>query len=111
MSLSVMESSGHFLPWSQGLEQTQLCHLTVSALRVVRNQRLAERRGKGPGMFTQVSHPAFQMLLIFQALEAILLRTASDLSHLHMVGTSVVKKLLGSHMKLLGESLYASGYR
>lgn len=62
-------------------------------------------------MFTQVSHPAFQMLLIFQALEAILLRTASDLSHLHMVGTSVVKKLLGSHMKLLGESLYASGYR
>lgn len=51
------------------------------------------------------------MLLIFQALEAILLRTASDLSHLHMVGTSIVKKLLGSHMKLLGESLYASGYR
>ncbi|XP_049623804.1 nucleolar pre-ribosomal-associated protein 1-like, partial [Suncus etruscus] len=55
--------------------------------------------------------PESEMLLIYQALEAILLRTASDLSHLHMVGTSIVKKLLGSHMKLLGESLYASGYR
>lgn len=52
-----------------------------------------------------------QMLLIFQVFEAILLRTASDLAHFHVVGSNVVKKLLNNHMKLLCESLYASGYR
>lgn len=51
------------------------------------------------------------MLLIFQAFEAILLRTAGDLSHFHVVGTNIVKKLMNNHMKLICESLYASGYR
>ncbi|XP_034371344.1 nucleolar pre-ribosomal-associated protein 1 [Arvicanthis niloticus] len=55
--------------------------------------------------------PESEMLLIFQAFEAILLRTASDLTHFHVVGTNIVKKLLHNHMKLLCESLYASGYR
>nr|XP_019585736.1 PREDICTED: nucleolar pre-ribosomal-associated protein 1 [Rhinolophus sinicus] len=55
--------------------------------------------------------PESEMLLIFQAFEAILLRTASDLSHFHVVGTNVVKKLMNNHMKLICESLYASGYR
>lgn len=51
------------------------------------------------------------MLLVFQVFEAILLRTASDLSHFHVVGTNIVKKLMNNHMKLICESLYASGYR
>ncbi|XP_021040517.1 nucleolar pre-ribosomal-associated protein 1 [Mus caroli] len=55
--------------------------------------------------------PESEMLLIFQAFEAILLRTASDLTHFHVVGANIVKKLLYNHMKLLCESLYASGYR
>uniref|UniRef100_A0A5F9DR07 URB1 ribosome biosis homolog n=1 Tax=Oryctolagus cuniculus TaxID=9986 RepID=A0A5F9DR07_RABIT len=55
--------------------------------------------------------PESEMLLIFQVLEAILLRTASDLSHYHVAGTHIVKKLLNNHMKLICESLYASGYR
>uniref|UniRef100_A0A8C6HE44 URB1 ribosome biogenesis 1 homolog (S. cerevisiae) n=1 Tax=Mus spicilegus TaxID=10103 RepID=A0A8C6HE44_MUSSI len=55
--------------------------------------------------------PESEMLLIFQAFEAILLRTASDLTHFHVVGANIVKKLLYNHVKLLCESLYASGYR
>uniref|UniRef100_A0A452ESC1 URB1 ribosome biosis homolog n=1 Tax=Capra hircus TaxID=9925 RepID=A0A452ESC1_CAPHI len=55
--------------------------------------------------------PESEMLLIFQVFEAILLRTASDLSHFHVVGTNIVKKLMNNHMKLICESLYASGYR
>ncbi|XP_006983601.1 nucleolar pre-ribosomal-associated protein 1 isoform X1 [Peromyscus maniculatus bairdii] len=55
--------------------------------------------------------PESEMLLIFQVFEAILLRTASDLAHFHVVGINIVKKLLNNHMKLLCESLYASGYR
>ncbi|XP_012587730.1 PREDICTED: nucleolar pre-ribosomal-associated protein 1 isoform X2 [Condylura cristata] len=55
--------------------------------------------------------PESERLLIFQVFEAILLRTASDLSHFHVVGTNIVKKLLNSHMKLICESLYAAGYR
>nr|XP_058921641.1 nucleolar pre-ribosomal-associated protein 1 isoform X2 [Kogia breviceps] len=55
--------------------------------------------------------PESEMLLIFQVFEAILLRTASDLSHFHAVGTNIVKKLMNNHMKLICESLYASGYR
>nr|XP_045005355.1 nucleolar pre-ribosomal-associated protein 1 isoform X2 [Jaculus jaculus] len=55
--------------------------------------------------------PESEMLLIFQAFEAILLRTASDLSHFHVVGTNIVKKLMNNHMKLICESLYAAGYR
>ncbi|KAM6161615.1 nucleolar pre-ribosomal-associated protein 1 [Erethizon dorsatum] len=55
--------------------------------------------------------PESEVLLIFQVFEAILLRTASDLSHFHVVGTNIVKKLMNNHMKLIYESLYASGYR
>ncbi|XP_020764535.2 LOW QUALITY PROTEIN: nucleolar pre-ribosomal-associated protein 1 [Odocoileus virginianus] len=55
--------------------------------------------------------PESEMLLVFQVFEAILLRTASDLSHFHVVGTNIVKKLMNNHMKLICESLYASGYR
>ncbi|XP_023561351.1 nucleolar pre-ribosomal-associated protein 1 isoform X2 [Octodon degus] len=55
--------------------------------------------------------PESEVLLIFQVLEAILLRTASDLSHFHVAGTNIVKKLMNNHMKLICESLYASGYR
>uniref|UniRef100_H0V8H5 URB1 ribosome biosis homolog n=1 Tax=Cavia porcellus TaxID=10141 RepID=H0V8H5_CAVPO len=55
--------------------------------------------------------PESEVLLILQVFEAILLRTASDLSHFHVVGTNIVKKLLNNHMKLICESLYASGYR
>ncbi|XP_006862589.1 PREDICTED: nucleolar pre-ribosomal-associated protein 1 [Chrysochloris asiatica] len=56
-------------------------------------------------------HPESETQLIFQVFEAILLRTASDLSHFHVVGTNIVKKLMNNHMKLICESLYASGYR
>lgn len=61
--------------------------------------------------FVSISLLSLQMLLIFQVVEAILLRTASDLSHFHVVGTNIVKKLMNNHMKLICESLYASGYR
>ncbi|XP_063495409.1 nucleolar pre-ribosomal-associated protein 1 isoform X3 [Symphalangus syndactylus] len=55
--------------------------------------------------------PESETMLILQVFEAILLRTASDLSHFHVVGTNIVKKLMNNHMKLICESLYASGYR
>ncbi|XP_051006192.1 nucleolar pre-ribosomal-associated protein 1 [Acomys russatus] len=55
--------------------------------------------------------PESEVLLIFQVFEAILLRTASDLAHFHVVGTNIVKKLMNNHMKIICESLYASGYR
>uniref|UniRef100_A0A8B9KDL0 URB1 ribosome biogenesis homolog n=1 Tax=Astyanax mexicanus TaxID=7994 RepID=A0A8B9KDL0_ASTMX len=45
------------------------------------------------------------LMLIFRSLELILLRTASDLSHFSMVGTTVVKKILSTHAKLLQSSL------
>ncbi|KAM7034097.1 nucleolar pre-ribosomal-associated protein 1-like [Acridotheres tristis] len=47
------------------------------------------------------------MLLIFQALEAILLRTASDLSHFSVVGMNIVQKLIRSYMKLIYAALYS----
>ncbi|NXN37943.1 NPA1P protein, partial [Rhinoptilus africanus] len=52
-----------------------------------------------------------EMLLIFQALEAILLRTASDLSHFSVVGVNIVKKLIHSHMKLIYAALYSENPR
>ncbi|NXC43094.1 NPA1P protein, partial [Penelope pileata] len=52
-----------------------------------------------------------QMILIFQALEAILLRTASDLSHFSVVGTNIVKRLIHSYMKLVYAALYSENYR
>ncbi|KAJ3591352.1 hypothetical protein NHX12_009297, partial [Muraenolepis orangiensis] len=45
-----------------------------------------------------------ETMLVFQSLEMILLRTASDLSHLSMVGNTVVKKLC-STMRVVQESL------
>ncbi|KAM6291490.1 nucleolar pre-ribosomal-associated protein 1 [Porphyrio hochstetteri] len=55
--------------------------------------------------------PEGQMLLIFQALEAILLRTASDLSHFSVVGMNIVKKLIHSYMRLVYAALYSENYR
>ncbi|XP_014745884.1 PREDICTED: nucleolar pre-ribosomal-associated protein 1, partial [Sturnus vulgaris] len=51
--------------------------------------------------------PESEMLLIFQALEAILLRTASDLSHFSVVGMNIVKKLIHSYVKLIYAALYS----
>ncbi|NXU49444.1 NPA1P protein, partial [Turnix velox] len=52
-----------------------------------------------------------EMQLIFQALEAILLRTASDLSHFSVVGMNIVKKLIHSYMKLVYTALYSQDSR
>lgn len=52
-----------------------------------------------------------QMLLIFQALECILLRTASDLSHFCTVGMNVIRKMISSHMKLIYAALYSENHR
>ncbi|XP_051521576.1 nucleolar pre-ribosomal-associated protein 1 isoform X2 [Myxocyprinus asiaticus] len=57
------------------------------------------------------NHSESEMMLIFQSLEMILLRTASDLSHLSMVGSNIVRKTLSTHMKLLLSSLYSNNYR
>uniref|UniRef100_A0A8C3PRY3 URB1 ribosome biogenesis homolog n=1 Tax=Calidris pygmaea TaxID=425635 RepID=A0A8C3PRY3_9CHAR len=51
-----------------------------------------------------------EMLLIFEALEAILLRTASDLSHFSVVGMNIVKKLIHSYMKLVYAALYSENH-
>ncbi|KAM9439632.1 nucleolar pre-ribosomal-associated protein 1 [Clarias gariepinus] len=48
-----------------------------------------------------------ELMLIFQSLELILLRTASDLSRFNLMGSSIVKKTVSSHMKLLQSSLYS----
>ncbi|XP_070799661.1 nucleolar pre-ribosomal-associated protein 1 [Pituophis catenifer annectens] len=55
--------------------------------------------------------PDSEMLLIFQALENILLRTASDLSHFRVVGMNIVKKLINSYMKLIYAALYSETHR
>uniref|UniRef100_A0A8C4SW97 URB1 N-terminal domain-containing protein n=1 Tax=Erpetoichthys calabaricus TaxID=27687 RepID=A0A8C4SW97_ERPCA len=52
-----------------------------------------------------------EMILIFMTLEAILLRTASDLSHFSMVGAAIVKKLLTCHMKHIYSALYSENNR
>ncbi|NWI14970.1 NPA1P protein, partial [Crypturellus soui] len=52
-----------------------------------------------------------EMLLIFQALEAILLRTASDLSHFSVVGMNIVKKLIHAYMRLVYAALYSENHR
>uniref|UniRef100_A0A8C4VFM0 URB1 ribosome biosis homolog n=1 Tax=Gopherus evgoodei TaxID=1825980 RepID=A0A8C4VFM0_9SAUR len=51
------------------------------------------------------------MLLIFRALEAILLRTASDLCHFSVVGMNIVKKLINSYMRLIYAALYSESHR
>uniref|UniRef100_A0A672TFE9 URB1 ribosome biosis homolog n=1 Tax=Strigops habroptila TaxID=2489341 RepID=A0A672TFE9_STRHB len=55
--------------------------------------------------------PESEMLLIFQALEAILLRTASDLSHFSAVGMNIVKKLIHSYMRLVYAALNSENHR
>nr|XP_014342489.1 PREDICTED: nucleolar pre-ribosomal-associated protein 1 [Latimeria chalumnae] len=52
-----------------------------------------------------------EMLLVFQTLEAILLRTASDLSHFSVVGMNIVKKLIHGYMQLLYGALQSESYR
>uniref|UniRef100_A0A673WIU3 URB1 ribosome biogenesis homolog n=1 Tax=Salmo trutta TaxID=8032 RepID=A0A673WIU3_SALTR len=52
-----------------------------------------------------------EMLVIFQSLEMILLRTASDLSHFSMVGSTIVKKVVSSYMKLIQTSLHSENHR
>ncbi|XP_047018439.2 nucleolar pre-ribosomal-associated protein 1 isoform X7 [Ictalurus punctatus] len=56
------------------------------------------------------THSETELMLIFQSLELILLRTASDLSHFNLMGSSIVKKTVSSHMKLL-QSTLCSGNR
>ncbi|OXB68655.1 hypothetical protein ASZ78_014302 [Callipepla squamata] len=55
--------------------------------------------------------PESEMILIFQALEAILLRTASDLSHFSVVGTNIVKRLIHGYVKLVYAALYSENHR
>lgn len=50
-------------------------------------------------------------MLIFQSLEMILLRTASDLSQLSMVGSNIVRKTVSTHMKLILSSLHSENHR
>ncbi|CAN9511010.1 unnamed protein product [Ophioblennius macclurei] len=52
-----------------------------------------------------------EMLLIFESLEVILLRTASDLSHFKGVGSAIVKKVVSSYMKLLQTSFHSENHR
>ncbi|XP_041662144.1 nucleolar pre-ribosomal-associated protein 1 [Cheilinus undulatus] len=52
-----------------------------------------------------------EMMLIFESLEMILLRTASDLSHFSMVGNAIVKKIASNYMKLLQGSLHSENPR
>ncbi|KAJ8368561.1 hypothetical protein SKAU_G00085890 [Synaphobranchus kaupii] len=56
-------------------------------------------------------HTENELMLLFQSLEMILLRTASDLSHFSMVGSTIVKKTVTSFMKLLQSSLYSENHR
>ncbi|KAK2912907.1 nucleolar pre-ribosomal-associated protein 1 isoform X1 [Channa argus] len=52
-----------------------------------------------------------EMMLVFESLEMILLRTASDLSHFNMVGNAIVKKIVSSYMKLLQGSFHSENHR
>lgn len=52
-----------------------------------------------------------QLILIFESLEMILLRTASDLSHFSMVGNAIVNKTVSGYMKLLQSSLHSTNHR
>uniref|UniRef100_A0A8C2ZSQ5 URB1 ribosome biogenesis homolog n=1 Tax=Cyclopterus lumpus TaxID=8103 RepID=A0A8C2ZSQ5_CYCLU len=56
-------------------------------------------------------HIESEMMLIFETLEMILLRTASDLSHFSMVGNAIVKKTLSSYVKLLQGSFHSENHR
>ncbi|XP_061916834.1 nucleolar pre-ribosomal-associated protein 1 [Entelurus aequoreus] len=52
-----------------------------------------------------------EMLLIFESLEVILLRTASDLSHFRMVGNAIVKKTVSSHMRMIQGCFQSRNHR
>ncbi|KAL7400418.1 hypothetical protein ABVT39_012092 [Epinephelus coioides] len=52
-----------------------------------------------------------EMMLIFESLEMILLRTASDLSYFNMVGNAIVKKTVSSYLKLLQGSFHSENHR
>ncbi|XP_061538388.1 nucleolar pre-ribosomal-associated protein 1 [Phycodurus eques] len=52
-----------------------------------------------------------EMVLIFESLEMILLRTASDLTHFNMVGNAIVKKIVAGHMKLIQGSFQSENHR
>ncbi|XP_029302759.1 nucleolar pre-ribosomal-associated protein 1 isoform X2 [Cottoperca gobio] len=56
-------------------------------------------------------HVESEMMLVFESLEMILLRTASDLSHFSMVGNAIVKKTVSSHVKLLQGSFQSENHR
>ncbi|XP_019943993.2 nucleolar pre-ribosomal-associated protein 1 isoform X2 [Paralichthys olivaceus] len=56
-------------------------------------------------------HEETELMLIFEGLEMILLRTASDLSHFNMVGNAIVKKTVSSYMKLVQGSLHSGNHR
>ncbi|KAM9318532.1 nucleolar pre-ribosomal-associated protein 1 [Pholidichthys leucotaenia] len=56
-------------------------------------------------------HTENELMLIFESLEMILLRTASDLSHFNMVGKSILDKIVSSHMKLIQSSFRSGNYR
>uniref|UniRef100_A0A665V070 URB1 ribosome biogenesis homolog n=1 Tax=Echeneis naucrates TaxID=173247 RepID=A0A665V070_ECHNA len=56
-------------------------------------------------------HVETEMMLIFESLEMILLRTASDLTHFNMVGNTIVKKVVSSYMKLLQGSFHSGNHR
>lgn len=51
------------------------------------------------------------MMLVFESLEMILLRTASDLTHFNMVGNAIVKKTVSSYMRLLQGSFHSENHR
>ncbi|XP_075710651.1 nucleolar pre-ribosomal-associated protein 1 [Rhinoderma darwinii] len=55
--------------------------------------------------------PESELMILFQVLEAILLRTAGDLAHLGVAGVNIVKNLLNSHMKLIYTSVYSKTHR
>ncbi|XP_054651009.1 nucleolar pre-ribosomal-associated protein 1 [Dunckerocampus dactyliophorus] len=52
-----------------------------------------------------------EMSLILESLEVILLRTASDLSHFNMVGNTIVKKTVSSHMKRIQGCFLSRNHR
>ncbi|XP_070685256.1 nucleolar pre-ribosomal-associated protein 1 [Pempheris klunzingeri] len=56
-------------------------------------------------------HSESELILIFESLEMILLRTASDLSHFSTVGNAVVTKTVSGHLKLLQGSLHSENHR
>ncbi|XP_032363230.1 nucleolar pre-ribosomal-associated protein 1 [Etheostoma spectabile] len=56
-------------------------------------------------------HVESEMMAIFESLEMILLRTASDLSHFNMVGNAIVKKTVSCYMPLLQGSFSSQNHR